>query len=881
MTDVLSLRVARAPQRLLNENVVRWPREDSADVPARRGAAGAPKRRRPRDGDLLGRMLAEPGNAHAVATSFVHSRRFAGGGAALARPVRELDTWLVRHDNRADPRTVIGEALRLFGQPLADEVATAAWQNDRRRVYDSLLAAIVARTAPAISSELARLLLIYALVEALAPAPSSIATADDVERALRYRSILIPKELLQLVPGHARLARRYGFADLYVVRDEWNRYEAGEIAHIENVLTGESKKRQLATLSETAASTSTETDTTTTDEHDSQTTDRMELQQHGQTETDLAVHVAAQVEVQAQYGPMVHIAANVGGSFDYSKKDAEDHAYQQSHEAVTRAVKRVEERVKTVKTTRSLERTTQKDMHALKNTSGGPVVGMYRWVDKIQRLQMFRYPHRMLLEFEIPEPAAFLIWRRSQPRGDFLTPEPTPLVRRGADMVPIAGPDGKTHPLQPDDITEDTYLWWVGQYNVIGVTAPPAETVQVTVSLEVKQQAPAGADGGGGGGGGAATTDASLVDKSLFDLVTPGGGGAEQPGVTIPDGYRLESWSATALSSDVVLTWAGGDGVGSPFIDLMVGNEHTPLDPTVGQGIALPPANYSIMSYAGAVAADHYPPASPVTGELQVTAVAAAARECRIHVTLDCARMASGLRKWQEQTYEQISAAYWDMKRQRADEQARQSTGAGVEITGDPPARNKEVIEEELKRGVIEMLTGANFRGRDAMDIVPPGTIPQVSLDRAGEVTDEIQFIEQAFEWENLTYVLYPYFWAGYARWPELADMNVAADPDFGRFLRSGSARVVVPARPNFESLVRMYVDFGALWGGAPAPAVDDPDYLSVAAEIEAQQVAPRDGEKGRSWEVRLPTTLVWLDNDSNLPKRNPNATLDAPPEAP
>jgi hypothetical protein len=268
----------------------------------------------------------------------------------------------------------------------------------------------------------------------------------------------------------------------------------------------------------------------------------------------------------------------------------------------------------------------------------------------------------------------------------------------------------------------------------------------------------------------------------------------------------------------------------------------------------------------------------PVTGQIPITGRIAAANACRVHVTLDCERMADGLTRWQQQTYEQIAAAYWALKRQHADEQAAQATGSGVEIKGDPPARNKEVIVEELKRGVIEMLSGANFEGRDAMRTdVPEGSRPQVNLDTASTYSDEIQFIEQAFEWENLTYVLYPYYWAGDKRWAELADTTLA-DPEFARFLRSGSARVVVPARPKFENQVCMYVDLGVVWGGGPVPTVNDPEYLSIAAEIIAQQTPPEDGEKQRSWEVRLPTTLVWLDSDDSLPKTNLAPGLDAPP---
>ena len=56
-------------------------------------------------------------------------------------------------------------------------------------------------------------------------------------------------------------------------------------------------------------------------------------------------------------------------------------------------------------------------------------------------------------------------------------------------------------------------------------------------------------------------------------------------------------------------------------------------------------------------------------------------------------------------------------------------------------------------------------------------------------------------------------------------------------------------------------------------------DYLSIADEIRTQEQWPRDGEPGGSWEVRLPTTLVWLDaTNSTLPVDNPQETLDAFP---
>lgn len=46
-------------------------------------------------------------------------------------------------------------------------------------------------------------------------------------------------------------------------------------------------------------------------------------------------------------------------------------------------------------------------------------------------------------------------------------------------------------------------------------------------------------------------------------------------------------------------------------------------------------------------------------------------------------------------------------------------------------------------------------------------------------------------------------------------------------------------------------------------PTPNDDAYLSVAEETKARQQHPNDGVPVDAWEVRLPTTLVWLENDN------------------
>ena len=83
----------------------------------------------------------------------------------------------------------------------------------------------------------------------------------------------------------------------------------------------------------------------------------------------------------------------------------------------------------------------------------------------------------------------------------------------------------------------------------------------------------------------------------------------------------------------------------------------------------------------------------------------------------------------------------------------------------------------------------------------------------------------------------------------------------------------------KFHQIQQLFLDFGVIWGGGPAPVIGDPHYLSIADEIRTIHRAPDEGEPGEWWDERLPTTLVWLDGANPLPEK-PAAqrTLGPPP---
>jgi hypothetical protein len=774
------------------------------------------------------------------------ARRFTSSDAEVSDQllrVRTIDEFLAAHGNSI-PAAELGQALqeRIDGSPAE---VTVQWRGVRESLSAALVAAIAADAEPALRADITRLLLVIGLVELLASEPDRLADPDGVFWALRWRDIVLPPFLLEY-PGrpHSILARPPGVSDLYVVREEWKCYEAGEIAHIENVLKGELKTRLHERTDETETTITQEQEKTQFNERDSQTTDRFETREEADSDASLAFHIDGKVDTSGQYGP-THVDTHVGGTFDYSLHESNRRAVNQATETVTRAVTRIEEKTREQRVTRTLTRIHEQDDHTLDNKEGhAHVVGIYRWVDKIQRVQVFRYPHRLLFEFEIPEPGSFVRWLLARPPAGVSKLNPKSFTDTGEE-------DGKplTANLVGWEGEKDTlsYLTLGRRYFAKGLTGPPADKF---VFADLKDPAP----------------DFAPENKPPSYTTAS---------VTVPDDYEAYAFRIYTVATNAAPL---GPGKPSGWLEVVVGTDFPSLDVDDNN-----PAH--IYRFQGTnvfrdMTATTFRQA--INGTFPILLATDDLSGLLATVQIVCRPSASKIAAWRQATYDLIQQAYWDLKNQYDEEIARRAIQAGVEIVGDSPVRNAQVVTEELKKFVIEMLSGKRFTGRPAIAPAPDAPTyatdqPTVELDAAAAASAEIQFLEQAFEWENLTYVLYPYFWSASAKWVELARIK-SPDPLFDQFLRSGSARVVIPARPGFEAQAHLYTNFGVLWGGGPVPVPDDDLYLSVADEIRAQQQPAADGEPGDSWEVRLPTTLIYLEPPgTTLPLTNTNATLPVP----
>jgi hypothetical protein len=141
----------------------------------------------------------------------------------------------------------------------------------------------------------------------------------------------------------------------------------------------------------------------------------------------------------------------------------------------------------------------------------------------------------------------------------------------------------------------------------------------------------------------------------------------------------------------------------------------------------------------------------------------------------------------------------------------------------------------------------------------PPATASEIDFSSLFQQAPLIRFMEEAFEWDQMQYIFYPYYWNTKSAWFDLALIS-GPDSMFNLFLRSGAARVVVPVRPGFEESFVYFLQTGKPWDGGSPPQVVDSNYINIAAEIaEADEAPVADTLISPTWTENVPTTLTML----------------------
>jgi hypothetical protein len=240
-----------------------------------------------------------------------------------------------------------------------------------------------------------------------------------------------------------------------------------------------------------------------------------------------------------------------------------------------------------------------------------------------------------------------------------------------------------------------------------------------------------------------------------------------------------------------------------------------------------------------------------------------------------------GYANWQLKTYKAISTAYQLRMADYRDYLASQRRSeANIPVGQDQ--ENRDVERRELQRACIEILTQQHFDGPGVITENANTNWPEIDLSKVGEKGDIVSFFQESFEWEQMTYVFYPYFWGRQTEWAKMLATS-GGDQLFTRFLTAGFARVVLPVRPSHETDLAFFLASGIIWHGTEPPVVGDPRYFAIVDEIKESLDAPDGGiPDGDPWQVKVPTSLVILDDTGQLPSwpdAMPGQGLFAPSE--
>lgn len=623
--------------------------------------------------------------------------------------------------------------------------------------------------------------------------------------------------------------RPLGIGDLKTVEQVDVRYAIGEIAHIENVLAGESKVRDH--LRESSRETFEETESSSSEStfQERQTSESQELAQASQKAVKTKMDFDFAVHTKSEVWPGVEIKTDTSLGLDRSKEASRQESSKFAREVVEKAVSSIQESVRERRSQTTIKKITERNTHTLNNTGdgNGHMVGIYRWLNKKYTARVRTHGARMLYEFIVPEPGAFHIFaeaKRSQESIQLKAPQP-----------PQTNGD-KPRGLKASDLNSSNYRYYATQYNVGNLSRPPQRELILSKAVTIDPSS---------------NKDMGAFTKE-FSFQIPEG---YVPGMVLGAGNLIHNTERLNLIAHVGKKRVAVQGLSAEEVSSEGGDKKWVLQ-----------NNFTISDWL-----DFYGnvfgklPLGVAVRELPVSMVVYNARGLSMTMAVVCTLSKESYEAWQNQSYQRIMAAYLEMKSDYEERLRGLEFSKGVQISGKNPLHNKEIMETELKKHCISFMTNSYleryqsmFRGSEK------DSPPQIDFEKAFHNGSRIQFFEQAFEWSNMMHQFYPYFWTGNENWPLMRDHD-SSDPEFGKFLRAGAARVILSVRKGYEDAVAFYMNTFIVPSPESGITIGDNLFVDIVDLLREEQDAEQGTLTDDEWEVTLPTNLVVLDDDDAI----------------
>jgi len=507
--------------------------------------------------------------------------------------------------------------------------------------------------------------------------------------------------------------KRLGIADYLKVEQSLHAYVPGEVSHIENIMAREYKEKSTRRLRRQENTNTTYTDTEREKLTDTTSASRFEMQSEIskmlQDSTDMGLNTGMRY---GRSGGSFEISIGANFAHHQAKEESQRQAVTQSQDITTRALDKIVTKVHEERIEKIIEEFEENNKHGFDNTKGDKhVVGVYRWLDKRMKNQIYNYGKRMMFEFMIPEPAKLHTLAIDNLKKSNTKVIHVPVDPRTSSVNPM--PDYKA---LADEITLN---YWMSNYNV-----------EIDAPLEKSK-----------------TLSFSFSDKTIgqdYDEVFGRWTGVYNKDFEIPENYV-----ATNVTGNISVGEGAGDARMRPRTDLFICGKSLIVDSNDNTKYIV---NQKVLNIEKSITiSGKFWDVRAISGTLNVTCV-----------LNDLAKAA-----WQQKAFNAIIQAYEDAlaeynsQLEREDDKAKQ-------ISEENPNYYRQIEQEILKHNAIAFLTDDGDTKKLGQDLNLGATSMadyKVNRDNLDQYAALVKFMEQAFEWNIMSYNFYPYYWAGRIDW--------------------------------------------------------------------------------------------------------------------
>lgn len=606
--------------------------------------------------------------------------------------------------------------------------------------------------------------------------------------------------------------KRLGVADYMKVVQSVHAYVPGEVSNIENVMASELRHK-----SSVSRDYSEITDTTSKSQETEKTSDTSKT-----SRTDMQTEVAKELDKQQSFN--AHAKFGKSGSWyfevgaDYANNTAQHDSTRQavmkSQEITEKAMEKVLTKISEERVQKIIKEYTETNVHEFDNRgkvtktddadAAQPkhITGVYRWIDKKMKNQIYNYGIRTMFEFMVPEPSRLHRLAVAVSKAQVLT----------APVDPRTAPAPKTMD-SPKTATKELLQYWA---NIYGVTLTDLSNANLTVTSNVEIN----------------------LDNSATPRILP---------INILANYK-------AYEAEITYAFYNRFKKNSAWLtfDNLKGGSQN-IENVNRQGWL----RSSYTSYGINIVGDYNMQYAGGNGTTQVGLVVKA--KC----TLSDAYMLQWATENFNAIIKAYQEAYVKFQEEQTKLDAEQKD---KEADAKERKENfyRYMEHDTLKHNCIAYLlqdyltTLGQVTTNGAEDTTRMDNFEVYLNDNLDQYAALAKFMEQAFEWEIMDYTFYPYYWANRKSWQEFY-LTESMDPLFRSFLQAGMARIIVTIKPGFEAAVQFFMETGIIWNGGAVPVIGDPMYMSIVDEMRQPTGKPQ----GKYWITRVPTTLTILQASS------------------